>query len=412
MEINWDYVLVALAMLLPFALYGGWLLLNRLRRRGQLASLAAGKDEPSFASQAAPVAASQEPEIEAVAQVPDQLPAAAPPSESDVEPDISTDQPPAGEQQEDARASAAQVAADTAVADDASQPPAAQQESGPQDKFPALSANDLPEHFYYVARLSCPAPGFAAAQMREMSADIVKQARLQKHQLLLGWDGGKWQSLRSEMKYRCVVWCIPLCTRTTCIENEEIAAVTRCIRTWMQRTGGQAQLPVVKDVKESLQQVHEFCEPVDAIFAVRLVAMAEDNAKVHSCAQILEIAYAHGLENVEGRIERRLNSETLYSMRAANGDELGSKSPDRKLASIVLELDVPRVTRPRESCEEMFEFAGKLARVLGYRMLDEKGQQIEKQDEQECLLWIEDVVLALREQGIKPGGRLARALFS
>ena len=391
MEINWDYVLVALALLMPFGLYGGWVWIARVRRKGQLKSLAAGKAEPSFASAAG--GQGEDPEQEDTGAAGFEFAAAGPEADARAgeDPAPMAPAPEAGQGRVDESAAAAAEAGD--------------------DEFPALAVNDLPEKFYYVARLSCKPPGFAAAQMREMSADIIRQAHLQKHQLLLGWDGGKWQTLRSEMKYRFVVWCMPLCTRAVRIENDEIAAVTRCIRNWMQRTGGLAQLPPVSDVEANLQEVDEFCEHVDQIVSARLIAVAEDNAKVRTCSQILEIAYAHGLESVEGRIERRLNSETLYVMRSANGDDLGRKSPDRKLASIVLELDVPRVTRPRESCEEMFEFAGKLARVLGYRMVDEEGEQLERQHEQQCLQMIEDIGQALREEGIKPGSRLARALF-
>ena len=396
MEIRWDYVLVALALLVPFILYGGFAWFSRLRRARQLAILAAERAEPSFSSRPAdPVPAAAGPAIGNDVQQ-QEFPAASPPR-----------------QEERAEVDAPPPAASPAAADEAD-PAAAgdgDEAAGDGDSFPALSAHDLPERFYYIARLSSGAPGFAAAQMLEMSADIVRQARLQKHQLLLGWEGGRWQRLRSESRYRHVAWCIPLCTRSTGIEDGEIAAVTRCIRNWMQRTGGRAQLPQVQEVGASLQEVHQFCEQVDLIVAARLVAMAEDNATVRTCSQILEIAFAHGMENVDGRIERLLNSETLYVMRAANGDDLGGKSPDRKLASIVLELDVPRVTRPRESCEEMFALAGKLSRVLGYRMVNEEGNRIERQHEQQCLQMIDDIVLALREQGIKPGSRLARSLF-
>ncbi len=279
--------------------------------------------------------------------------------------------------------------------------------------FPDLKVSDLPEEFCYTARLVCPAPGFEAMQLHEMSADIIQQLRLQKHQFLLGWSAnGQWQSLRSDGRYLYAVWAVPLCDGASALTGNDLSAIVRCVQTWMRRVGGRALLPPLPEVAERISQAEEFVRQCDQIIRTNLVAFKEDNAQPQSCGAILDIAFSYGMEEVDGRIEKRVNSETVYIMRGGKGDDLGSKSPDRKLTKLYLELVVPRVTRPRKCCEDMFDFAGKLGRVLGFRLVDDAGGTVPEEQIVGCLERIDDIVATLHEHGIKPGSKVARALFS
>lgn len=281
------------------------------------------------------------------------------------------------------------------------------------EEFPAIGSDQLNDFFYYVVRVTVPKK-IHTKVIWQLAQKLAKQAGLQMYQLMLGHDPeiGVWENPRPDKNYRHLVWAVPLCNRNTHISGSIIASVVTVFQDTMRKVGGIADFSSQNDIQKRLEKVDEFCNHVDHKVTVYLLASREDEGMPRRCGEIISLALTEKIEEIDGSLLRMSNGEVWFRLYAGNGEEIVSKSPDRKVASLVLEMDFPHVSNTDDALREMFALAGKLARVLRFRLVDASQNTIDDAHIEE----IQQEIMELREymlhQGVRPGSKLARALFS
>ena len=294
--------------------------------------------------------------------------------------------------------------------DDMQKHPAVEDE---KDRFPEISSEQLNEFFYYVVRVTMHNKTHTAV-VRQLGQKLSLQAKLQMHQLLFGYDDkkGVWENPRSESSYRYLIWAVPLCNRKSHIEGSTIAAIVTVFQDAMRSHGGNADFTPQPDIDQRLVEVNEFCDRVDHKVTLMLLANREDKGTPRRCGDIISLAQSEKIEEIDGSLQRVMNGEVWFRLYAGNGGEIANKSPDRKIASLVLEMDFPHVSSTETALQEMFVLAGKLARVLRFRLVDANQDAINEENIEDIKQYILELRGYMQEFGVRPGSRIARALFS
>ncbi len=404
-------LIVAAACLAPFALY----FLYRLRRAPaapaparktapKMASPRQAKSEPVIRPEeqqdnperfideelAAAAAAAQPAIVRRTEQAPVAEAAAAPPPPVPPEPEPEP-----------------QPAPEPAPAPAPAPPPPA---AAADEEFPPVESDRLQERFYYLARMRFE-HGIEMMGAHQISEAMAKEAGLRLHQTTLCYsrENGRWELPRSERSYREMVWGVPLCNRRTKLSEELLPAIVKVLQSQMRKHRGVADFPAKADIENRLAAAEEFCEAVDKKLTATLIAVAADGGEPRKSGDIFDLALAEGLEeDGDGMLRRQVNGETWYTM--STGEKL--RSPDRKVARLEAVLDFPHVSEPIAAFDDMFELMGKLARVLKFQLVDNAGAPISADGIAATRGYLMDLESEMRAEGVQPGGRLARALFS
>ncbi len=281
------------------------------------------------------------------------------------------------------------------------------------DVFPDINNDKLNEFFYYAVRVTVEKLIHTQAAQQLMHK-LAQQAGLQMYQLMLGYDTAteRWVNLRPDASYRHLIWAIPLCNRKKRIDGAALAAIVTIFQDAMRTIGGVAEFVSHADIQERLEQVDEFCNFVDHKVSLHLLADRKDQGIPRRCGDIISLALSEKMEEIDGKLLRMASGEIWFRLYAGNGEEIVAKSPDRKLASLILEMDFPHVSNTDSALQEMFTLAGKLARVLGFRLVDTQHQAIDEARISELQEGIRELRAYMQDWGVRPGSKLARALFS
>lgn len=289
-------------------------------------------------------------------------------------------------------------------------PAAAPEPPAGDEPFPPVESDRLQERFYYLARMRF-AQGIEMMGAHQISEAMANEAGLRLHQTTLCYsrENGRWELPRSERSYREMVWGVPLCNRRTKLSEELLPAIVKVLQSQMRKHRGVADFPAKADIENRLAAAEEFCEAVDKKLTATLIAVAADGGEPRKSGDIFDLALAEGLEeDGGGALRRQVNGEAWYALSA--GEKL--RSPDRKVARLEAVLDFPHVSEPIAAYDDMFELMGKLARVLKFQLVDNAGEPISADGIAETRRYLMDLESAMRAEGVQPGGRLARALFS
>lgn len=280
------------------------------------------------------------------------------------------------------------------------------------DDFPKLNADVLNEHFYYVVKIMV-VKGMQGATTLKMASELVNKTAVERYQVILGFDDGNkdWEKPRPDKSYTYLVWAVPLSSRNSKMTAEERAIYVRVIQDQMRKLAGVAKFPAHQDIEERLEDVDQFLDKVDLAFEIHLIAK-EGSGKPQKAGDIIELAQFEKMEEVEGRIVRLVNGEKWYELNAGNNEKLGRKPPERPIASLSLFMDVPHVSNTESAYDDMFKLAEKLARVLNFVLVDYNNDELNAELLQENRNYVMYCCAEMIQRGVRPGSKLARALFS
>jgi len=170
-----------------------------------------------------------------------------------------------------------------------------------------------------------------------------------------------------------------------------------------------AGIPSRAEILGNAKALDRFCAEVDVQIAINLVSVQPMMGN-----QIFSLAEAEGLRlEGDGSFHARAaDSRTLYIL--SNGEaaffERGAVSglQTRRLNLI---LDLPRVIDAASEFEEMMRFAVRLAKKLGADVVDDNGRPFGTESVDAIRTRIRHYQMRMSEEGIPPGGSLARRLF-
>ena len=280
-----------------------------------------------------------------------------------------------------------------------------------KDDFPAFSSDILLEEFHLCAWLKADGSPIPGLLLRDMAADILKKVKLKKRQTMLGHSERSWETVLTEGKYRYALWAVPLRSNSVFLTTEEYASIGMTIRYWMRQANGRADIPPLAEIEEAQEWIRQFSEKINLDIDIFLIASTRDGASSQTCGRIIEIASAHGLEEIQGQLLRIERGEQQFHLCCTTGDQLGSLSPDRPIASLWISMKVANLIRPRQTYEEMIDFARNLSRVLNFRMVDADNNDIDEEHIAMGLEKVQEIAAELAELRVKAGSELARALF-
>lgn len=281
------------------------------------------------------------------------------------------------------------------------------------DEFPPLDGSKLQELYYYLVRMQFK-QGIDATAIHQLATSIEDEVRLRRHQTVLGYSrkSGQWETPRPGNSYRELVWGVPVCNRASKLGGDALPQLVRAIQGLMRKYKGVAHYPAKADVEQRMDAVEQFCQIADKRVDALLVAVATEGGVAHKGGDVVDLALAEGLEEIDGELRRQVNGETWYTLTNGKPQELTSKSPDRRIARLVASIDFPHVSDPLAAYDEMFKLASKLARVLRFDLVDAHGVPLDEDGIQGTREDMRELIDYMREQGVPPGSKLARALFS
>ncbi|MDR2261263.1 MAG: ZipA [Azoarcus sp.] len=170
-----------------------------------------------------------------------------------------------------------------------------------------------------------------------------------------------------------------------------------------------ANLPSRAEVLGNARALDRFCAEVDVQIAINIVA-----AQPMPGTRIFSLAEAEGLRlEGDGAFHARANdSRTLYVL--ANGESMlferaALSSMQTRRLSLV--LDLPRVIDAAAEFEDMMRFAAHLARALNAAVVDDNDQPFGPEAVDTVRARIRAYQTRMNDEGIPPGGSLARRLF-
>jgi len=171
-----------------------------------------------------------------------------------------------------------------------------------------------------------------------------------------------------------------------------------------------AGIPSRAEVLGNARALDSFCGEVDVQIAINLVAMQPMMG-----SHIFALAEAEGLRlEGDGSFHARAaDSRTLYIL--SNGEAVlfeRSMMAGLRTQRLSLILDLPRVIDAASEFEEMMRFALHLGRKLGADVVDDNGRPFGAESVEAIRTRIRHYQVRMSEEGIPPGGSLARRLFS
>ena len=280
------------------------------------------------------------------------------------------------------------------------------------NKFPSIDTEILNAHFYYVVRMAIP-KGMTGITAIKMASTIVNKTGTKRYQVLFGYvaEDRNWEKPSPDSTYQYLIWAIPLSSRHSNINDKEKALIVRVVQDQMRRMEGVAEFPAHQDVNQRLEEVDKFCDDADLRLNFYLVSK-EGGGQPSKVSDVIELACHEKMEEVNHRIVRMVNGEFWYALDAGEGEPLGGKSPDRRLARLMLWMDVPHVSNTESAFDEMSLLSRKLARVLNFSLELENGEPVTDEMLEETRAFIVNICAYMREKGVRPGSKLARALFT
>ncbi|MDR3212576.1 MAG: cell division protein ZipA C-terminal FtsZ-binding domain-containing protein [Azoarcus sp.] len=170
-----------------------------------------------------------------------------------------------------------------------------------------------------------------------------------------------------------------------------------------------AGVPSRLEVLGNAREIDRLCAEVDVQIAVNVVSDLPMTG-----ARIFSLAEAEGLRlESDGAFHARANdSRTLYVL--GNGEPaLFERTTLAALQTkhLSLVLDLPRVIDAAAEFEDMVRFASHLAKTLGATVVDDNGRSFGAESLDAIRHRIRRYQARMNEEGIPPGGSLARRLF-
>ncbi|MDR0563661.1 MAG: ZipA [Azoarcus sp.] len=169
-------------------------------------------------------------------------------------------------------------------------------------------------------------------------------------------------------------------------------------------------IPSRAEILNNAKALDRFCAEVDVQVAINVVSQQPMPA-----TRIATLAEAEGIRlEKDGTFHARAaDSRTLYIL--ANGEPSPfdrDLMPELQTRHISLVLDVPRLTDAAREFDGMMRFASSVAKTLGGTVVDDDLKPFGQESIDTIRSRIRHYQVRMSEEGIPPGGSLARRLFS
>jgi FtsZ-interacting cell division protein ZipA len=170
-----------------------------------------------------------------------------------------------------------------------------------------------------------------------------------------------------------------------------------------------AGIPSRIEVLSNARALDRFCAEVDVQIAINVVA-----EQPMSGTRIFALAEAEGLRlESDGTFHARANdNRTLYVL--ANGESPifeRTTLAALKTRHLSLILDLPRVVDAAAEFDDMMRFAANLGRTFNATVVDDNGRPFGAEAVDAIRARVRSYQAKMSEEGIPPGGSLARRLF-
>ena len=170
-----------------------------------------------------------------------------------------------------------------------------------------------------------------------------------------------------------------------------------------------AGIPSRVEMMGNARALDRFCAEVDVQIAINIVS-----EQPMPGSRIFALVEAEGLRlESDGSFHARAaDNRTLYTLN--NGEAAlfeRSRLPSLQTQHLSLLLDLPRVLDAAGEFEDMMRFAAHLAKMLGAVVVDDKGHAFGTESTDAIRARIRSYQVRMSEEGIPPGGSLARRLF-
>ncbi|MDR3087546.1 MAG: ZipA [Azoarcus sp.] len=170
-----------------------------------------------------------------------------------------------------------------------------------------------------------------------------------------------------------------------------------------------AGIPSRVEMMGNAKALDRFCAEVDVQIAINIVS-----EQPMTGSRISSLAEAEGLRlESDGSFHARAaDSRTLYIL--SNGEPAlfeRSELPGLQTRHLSLVLDLPRVLDAAGEFEDMMRFASHLAKMLDAAVVDDNGRAFGTESIDAIRARIRSYQVRMSEEGIPPGGSVARRLF-
>lgn len=184
--------------------------------------------------------------------------------------------------------------------------------------------------------------------------------------------------------------------------NETIAAFAASVTAVSQR-----ESPAV--AAERAKALDRFCADTDIEVAVNVTGQF---GATFAMARVKALALEQGLSETGSGALVSLGPDGVAEFAIRRLESIGGK-PDASYATgLTFALDVPHVADPAEAFARMVQLADLYAESFGGERVDDNRKPLSDAGVAAIARQLEQVVARMHEEGIPPGGRLARRLYA
>jgi hypothetical protein len=241
-------------------------------------------------------------------------------------------------------------------------------------------------------------------------------ARLGKR---LRWFGrtapeGPWQLLAADTpgEFIELAACLLLADRNGAASRAQLDTFLRVMGDLAPHLPAAMSVPDVASEAERAEALDRLCADVDV--QVGLTVLVKDDGSVAG-TRLRGVAEASGFHLAPGGRFEWVQEDTravLYSLTNLRNEPFTADSLRVSATNgVVLVLDVPRVTDPPRTFDQMKMTAKRLAHNLGAELVDDNKRPLDDAALASIRKQVEAAADALRESGIEPGSPRALALF-
>jgi len=229
------------------------------------------------------------------------------------------------------------------------------------------------------------------------------------------WEGfdearGRWETLQPDRNYSTLRVGLQLVDRRGSVSVDELNAFGAGLQQTAAEAGALAAVPDIASASAKAGELDRFCDDVDIQIAVHVVT----EGAAFAGTRVRALAEAAGLEldSRDGKFRRREGDvRTFCTLANFEPAPFGAASIKSLVTrGVTLELDVPRA--PRGAFDQFLQLAQQLAQALGGRIVDDNRQLLGAAAFDAIGLRLQTIHRNMEAHGLRPGGALARRLFS
>lgn len=268
------------------------------------------------------------------------------------------------------------------------------------------------EAIEYLVPLACTSPVTA----REVLDTLARSSVTVRGTRWLGrrvTDGG-WTVIveESDQRFDSLRAALLLASRSGPIGELELERFCSMVSALATSMGLRVEFPPRTTALAEAQALDQFCAELDVVVGVNVVAAT---GQTLSGGRIARWAESHGMALMQDGAYHLLNAQGQSVWRLTNRDPRPFTPEglfEMTLSGVTFLLDVPVVVEANRRLSPMVDAANQLARELGARVLDDKGQVLGPGQLGRIERELQKIVERMDEKDMPAGSSRARRLFS